>query len=406
LDGIQGNKNSIPQKINRPSSTEESQSIFKNISPIRSDQIPSSQLQPPTTQQALPKTGVSETRKLGNTDVINVLFKIQQAVTPENKQLVTLMLQYGLEIDKGNFEKLQTLLKGNTISDMESAVIAGNKGLWNLPASVDMIGHFLQNQAQFSQQLTKVLSGLSETSLQFRLQSGLMDSGLMAAVSTVLLDLDDRLKKLNKKFQNDQDRLMAFNREGLMTDLKALYEFLGGIQNKSELNSERAKALKEALSNLREGLKDTLKTLCSQTILSTYDASRSLGQESYAYFQVPNPFKLTPGNIDILIKKDPYEPNSINPFKTKFVLRFETDDMGELVIVIDLQDQKVWYEFQTNEGETRQMIAELTGDLKERMEGLNYQIQGIKTTLKKTDIKKLLLPILNLDKVTRITADA
>ena len=51
------------------------------------------------------------------------------------------------------------------------------------------------------------------------------------------------------------------------------------------------------------------------------------------------------------------------------------------------------------------MIIQLSGQLKDTVEALNYEVKGIQAVEKKLDIKKLLVPTLNLDKLSRVNAE-
>ena len=52
------------------------------------------------------------------------------------------------------------------------------------------------------------------------------------------------------------------------------------------------------------------------------------------------------------------------------------------------------------------MINDLSVDLKERMSALNFRLVRFRTLAKPLDLKKLLMPTFNLDKLTRIVAEA
>ena len=66
------------------------------------------------------------------------------------------------------------------------------------------------------------------------------------------------------------------------------------------------------------------------------------------------------------------------------------------------------YNFQTDNGDTKQYITEMSAELRDRMETLDYEMVGLQTVVtdRQLDLTDLLLPLINLDKVNRIITEA
>ena len=407
IDGVA--PRNLPNPVQKPKATEEAQATFRNIGGPQKSSSPNPSTtkasgSTPTLTPSTERNLISESRKLGASDVADLLMKLQQPLSSENKQLVNLMLQHGLEIDAKNFDKLQAVLKGKNPQQMESAVVAASKGIWNSSGGVDTLSKFLINNPSFSAHISSLIASATEMFKQLNSRTLGLDHSLSQSLAAVITEFSGDLEKILKKMKFDGDKLEKFARATLISDAKALLDFLSGIEEKYA-NSDKITTIQENFSNLKSKLKDVLQHLGAQTILSMYEQSRSAGKDIFSYWQLPNPM-LNHKNIELIIKKDPYNVKHINPEKTRIVIGFETPSLEELTIIIDLEENKMWYEFQSANGEVRRIVAELSGDLKDRMETINYRIVGFKTSSKKTDIRKLVLPVLNLDTMNRIVADA
>ena len=86
-------------------------------------------------------------------------------------------------------------------------------------------------------------------------------------------------------------------------------------------------------------------------------------------------------------------------------MRLETEDIGELGIVVEIVDKKVWYVFHTPSGETRHLIGELTPWLRDRMLAQNFTLVGVQTVPKRLDVKRMLLPTVNLNTISRVQTE-
>lgn len=405
-----------PKKVSTPPATEEFQAIDRRVSSATDSQtinktqkVDQAEVKKDSTQ---PQSIKQESRPLGQEDLRKQLLNIQRPLTDDNLQVVSTMLQYGVEANTENFDLIHQLIKGRKKqgSVIESAVIAQSKGLSKSNKSMDVMLNFLNNQSHFSAQVKDVQLKLNQFQRLLQSSQHLFDSGLFTGLSSIVNELSDELKKLNKKSDSELN-LPQFKRGELSQTLKLLFDFLGGIDKKLDPKlQEKARgvlALKGSIANLKGSLGGVLDELLLQFILSKDPVNKHSGSDRYAYFQLPNPMAQQERNIDLLIRREQNRnEKAINPQQTRVVLKFETPELGEVTVIIDIKDKKISYMFQTDSGETKQYVAQMQKDLTERMKGLDYDVVGYRTQKKKMPIKSIVLPTFNLDTITRIITEA
>ena len=184
--------------------------------------------------------------------------------------------------------------------------------------------------------------------------------------------------------------------------------FIAGFQEKlKQSNPKIADRIQGEISNLQESIGQLIENLVSQSIISKSSVTSNIGFDEFSYWQIPNPMGTRKHPIEILIKKDPQsdKKRKFNPEKTKIVVKCDTEDLGELAIVVEISGQKVWYMFYTENSQTKALIAQNTKELKNKLAAQNYELQGVRTLPKKLNVKKLLLPTINLDKLSKINAE-
>jgi hypothetical protein len=405
-----------PKKISNPSPTEETQSSNRNVSGATDSQnvdktrlIERTESKKEAGQAAQIKP---ESRPLGQEDIRKQLLTIQRPITDENIQILAIMLQHGVEANAESFDMIQQLIKGRKKrgSTVESAVISQSKGLSDSNKSLDVLMNFLTNQTHFTEQLKGTQRSLNQFQRLLQQSQHLFDKGLFAGLSAIVSEVSDELKKLNKKSGTTLN-LSDFKRGELTQTFKLLFDFLGGIDKKLDPKlKEKARgvlALKENIAKLKGSLNGVLDELLTHFILSKDPVNKHSGSDRFAYFQLPNPMVQSERDIDLLIRREKNRRGtSINPEKTRIVLKFDTPELGEVTIIIDVKTNKLSYVFQTNSGETKKYIAEMQKDLSERMKVMDYDVVSYKTLKKKVPIKTLVLPTFNLDTITRIIAEA
>jgi hypothetical protein len=395
--------------IKKAFSVEELQGVNKNIdAPGNVDSASKISTLKPVTKTDATQTAVRETiaRPISRADIVDQLVQLHKSPTPDNVQIVSTILQYGLEASVQNFETIQTLTKGRkTANSLESSVISLSKGLAETPRSVDIIGHFLNKQIQINQQLQQLQSAMSQFQLAMNWSSKLMDSGLLAGLGAIVSELDDSLKKLNK---STGDRLdwSKTPRGELISDFKALYEFIGGLQQKLATGDAAAlDRFMKASTQLQSGISGFLESLTSQAIMSE-QSGQTVGTDRFGYWQFPNPWMANQSPIELLVRKDPLKKQSeYNTQKTRMIIKLETPDLGEVAVTLDVLDQKIWMMVHSDKPETRQTVVKWIAEFKSQLQAQNYELVSIQTSEKKVDIRQLLLPQLNLDNLSRISTE-
>lgn len=402
-------KSALGKPVEKPFSVEGSPAVGRNAgvesAPKAAPAAPAAPVKTPT---EVPKQGAtpSFSRPMSETDIVDLLFKLQQPPTSDNKKSVATLLKYGLPVSSENFDSLAQLVKGKTPSNStESAVISLLKGVADVPKSVDILSSFLSNPAQVGKLMDQVQQSMQKLQTQLILQRATMEPPLYMGIQSVIANLDDQLKKLMHKTQDNELSLTQLNRKGVFQDFKLFADFLGGLDSKLSAEDVNNAQLKQSIQRLKENMTQMLDNIASQAILSKESKTTKSGQDLFAYWQVPNPFSTAPKTIELLIKKDPQKKGGLNPGKTRIVLKFNTDDLGDMAVTVDIENQKVWYLFHTDRVEVKGLILKLTPELKDRMEALNYTLAGVQAIEKKLDIKQLLLPTLNLDNLSRVSTE-
>lgn len=345
-------------------------------------------------------------------DIIDLLFQFQQAPSAENKQILSSMIQHGVPVSGEAIEDIRTLMKGaHKGHAVESAVVSYSKGLKN-SKSVNLMSSFFSKELQFAQGLSQLQGSLSQFSSMLQNNQSLFNAGLFTGLSSIISLMSDDVKKLNEKSKDDTFVFSSLQRGGLLKDTKTLLDFLTGLEKRIERQSKdigQTALFKRSSAALRNALGGVVDALTSQVLLSKEGLAHQYNTSLYGYWQIPNPMAQAEKPIDILIKKEKKgAAQEINPHKTRIVLKFETPELGEVTIVIDLKENKMSYNFQTDNGDTKQYITEMSAELRDRMETLDYDMVGMQTivTDKQLDLTDLLLPLINLDKVNRIITEA
>jgi len=405
-----------PKKISNPSSTEETQSSNRNISGSRESQGVSRTQDvtrtEPKKDAAQQQPVQPQSRPLGQEDIRKQLLSIQRPITDDNIQLLSTMLQHGVEANAENFDVIQQLIKGRKKrgTTVESAVIAQSKGLGDSNKTLEAVMSYLGNQTQFASQLKNTQLSLNQFQRILQNSQHLFDKGLFTGLSAIVSELSDELKKVNKK-SDFLLNLPNFKRGELTQTFKLLFDFLGGVDKKLDphlQNKERGVlALKSGIAKLKGSLSGVLDDLLTHFILSKDPTNKHSGSDRYAFYQIPNPMVPQERDIELLIRREKNrDEQRINPKQTRVVLKFDTPELGEVMIIIDVQDKKVSYVFQTDSGDTKRYVAEMQKDLTERMKTLDYDVVGYKAQKKKVPIKTIVLPTFNLDTITRIITEA
>ncbi len=346
-------------------------------------------------------------RPMTESDIIDQLLLIQKEPTPENKLQLLKMIQHGVAASEDVFDLVSKLVKShNKNKSIEAAVIAVTKGLSQSSKAVDILNSFLTNQNQLAKQLEQLQVSLKSFFTIFKQAEGLFQSGLFAGIEHILSSLEKDLKKLSKKSSQSEINLAKIKPEILSKDLSTFHSFLGGLaQLLDKSSSAKAMVLLGRLEDLKTELSNFLQSLSLHSILSTdNESAKNLINDRFYYWQLPNPVEESPSTMELLIQKDE-KGNNINENKTKIIMKLDTQALGSLGIILEIVDRKLWYTFQSDNTNTRAYLNYLSADLRDRMLALNYQLIGFKTTAKRLDTKKYLIPKFNLDNLSRVRTE-
>jgi hypothetical protein len=343
-------------------------------------------------------------------DHINhMLIQLEMPINNTSQNLVALMIEYGVPLTGERFQQISQLLQGkNKLISTESAVITYVKGLEAFPKAVDLLSNFLVYNSQISSQAAAMQQAMADFKGFITSNQAFANAGVMAGLANIIGKLEGELSKLLKKASGKSINLAQLKRAGLLTDLFTFSQFISGLMKKFGKNENAQQmALLKNLQNLKAKLSDLLGNLTAQSILSKlFKINPHAETDNYAYWQIPNPLGPKLADIEILIKKEKHHKKTkINLYNNRIFLKLETPDLGEITIIIDIKENRVWYTFNTSNEKTRRFIAAMHMDLKERMSSINYEIGGIKTVIKKINLKKYILPTINLDEVIRIKTE-
>ncbi len=337
--------------------------------------------------------------------------QVRKAPTSQIKQVLATMIQHGVAVTPEAVDVIDTLAKGAKKGNaIDSAVIAYSK---DVPSSraVSVLSSFFGDQGQFGAKMETLTAQMQQFRSLTSSLSRVLDSGLNTGLQAVLSELSDQLVGFQKKNREAKVDALKLSHPELFKDLKTLFDFLGGVDKKAEKSSASLSEIgqmRQGISELKESISETLDVLITQAILSQGSDGKRSDADSYLFWQIPNPLAQKASTLDLLVKKDSRNPKAVDMQKTRVVLRFETPELGEVTIIMDMRDNKIWYVFQTDSGETKRYVAELSSDLNDRMKTLNYDVVGLQTLIrqKKLDLREFLLPVFDLDKIHRIVTEA
>lgn len=413
--GLGRNRSGQPKPVSPSPSGEEAQQRFEPVDTQRTTQAPrvgaEDALAPAAPQQEAPVIA-DRSSPITRQDIIDLLFQFQQAPSAENKQILFSMIQRGIPVSAEAIEDIRTLMKGAQKGHaIESAVVSYSKGLKN-SKSVNLMSNYFAQNLQLSQGLSQLQGSLGQFASMLQNNQSLFNSGLFTGLSSIISLMSDDVKKLNEKSKDDQFVISSLQRGDLLKDAKTLLGFLTGLERRTERQAKdiaQAAQFKRSSAGLRQALGSVVDSLSSQLLLSKEGLSHQFNTDLFGYWQIPNPMAQSASPIDVLIRKDKQgNQRDVDPNKTRIVLRFDTPELGEVTIIIDLKENKMSYNFQTDNGDTKQYITEMSAELRDRMESLDYDMVGLQTTVteKQLNLTDLLLPIINLDKVNRIITEA
>jgi len=349
-------------------------------------------------------------RKITNRDVVNQLLLLGIKTSDENRSLAMKMLLNGVELSKENFQKLLGLMRGidNNNFTQQAAIMALKKGITNSTA-VSQLAGFLKDNPQLANQLSNILNSLNSFNVLLNTQQQILSPTFTAQLAAILTQLEGSLAGL----PNDIKRNMTkggglFSKSELLTNLRAAKSLLQGTASQIIAEDKPGSNIFLAsLANLSKNMKSLMDNIMVQAILSKSPEKEDAAiPDQYAYWQIPNKLANPPKNIDLLVKKEKKKKGKINPRKTKLIIKTETTTLGEIAVELEIDGENIDIRFNANKEKTKEFILKNNKDLIERLGKHNYQAKTFRVVRRNLDIKKFLMPTLELDDLTRIQTEA
>ncbi|MBH38036.1 hypothetical protein CL658_03285 [bacterium] len=391
----------ISPDVNRPKQTTDSQSLPNAIQQIDKDASGAKE-----TDKPLQKTP-EYVRGLNSQDIRQALLNLQKAVTPENKQILTTMLLYGVEASPEAFDLVEKAVKGSKKGNtLEASVIAYSKGLDANTKAIDLISKFLSHNVQLSSSLATLSKGLVGLKNGLPGFSSFLDPALIAGFAGFLDDFLEDTKVIKKNADNLNIKGLFSKQTDLVQDLRYLNDFLKGIEKKlSSSNNLIADSLKDIIRKVEKQSSAFHDVLLTQLIVSKSPANQQIAEEFFHYWMIPNPMAKGLKDTQIMISKDPKNKKKVNLQKTTIVIKCETSDLGDLTIIIEINDKKMAYKIYTNNELTQKFVLDEVPELKKSMKALDYDVTQVQALKKVMNIEKLLLPTFNLNNMKRISTE-
>ena len=349
-------------------------------------------------------------RTINNEDIMSHLLALKKPVTAENKRILMTMLQYGIEASEDSFESIQNLIKNREQNNLiESSIIAHSKGLSGNTKSINLIAQYLSHNVELTDSFLKAQKSLRSFYVmidKFKTNEPLK---LFTSLSAILADLLQEFKKFEKMRKNRKVPDLINKSSEFLQEIKFFQEFLTGLESrigKMKDTPASINLVSKHIKNNKETLGEFFDNLVLQLVLSTPPKNNQLAEEYFNYWLLPNPFVQGKKDIELLISKDTKNKKKIDPEKNTIIIKCDTSDLGNLTVVIEVNEKKLFYKFYSNQSDTKSFIVDNTADFKKSVEQLNYEVVGIQTLSKFKPLQNLLLPVFNLDQITRISTEA
>lgn len=349
-------------------------------------------------------------RRMVPRDIVNQLVQLGIRPTASNRGLALKMLINGLELSKQNFSLIESLTAGMTQDEHveQAAVTMVNKGIHSRTA-VQQLAAFLEKNPQLATQLNEVLSNLTQVQNALNGQN-MLSPQLATQLAAVLTALEGYVLALPKDIKDKLSKGGGFlNRAELLTNMRAVRALVQGIEQQAQQQepSTSAKALLNGLNKLGQQAKELTESLMIHAVLSKpNEREDSAMKEQFSYWQIPNSLANPPNNLDLLIQRDPRDRNrTINPRKTKLVLKTETPALGEIAIEVDVDADNLDFKFNSNDDEVRKLIQAEVEQLRKKVEALNYKTKSVRVIKRNLDVKKYLIPTLDMNSLTRVQTE-
>jgi hypothetical protein len=125
--------------------------------------------------------------------------------------------------------------------------------------------------------------------------------------------------------------------------------------------------------------------------------------DQYAYWLIPNAQTTPPSDFQLLIQKDrKSRKERIDPAKTTLIMKMQTDDLGEIAIELKVNERKLDVRVNTDNESSKALFQQNFKDFLERMKAQNFNVSTWQVLKRVVDVKKFIMPELDLDGLTRV----
>ncbi|MDR2431530.1 MAG: hypothetical protein LBD99_04680 [Candidatus Margulisbacteria bacterium] len=360
-------------------------------------------------QQVAQKPFPTIARRMTPRDVVNQLLLLGVRPSSENRSLATKMLTYGLELSRENFDALEALLKGlpKTPSTEKAAILMITKDL-NSRAGAQSLAEFLENNPELSKQMLNMLQASAGARAALSSAGGALSSALVNQLSAMLTSLEGFVAMLPKEFRDKIQKGQGFfSNAEVLTNMRAVRALISGVSKQVAEAAPEKNNLLSALGSLAKAARDVSQNLIVQAILSRPDGREDPAlSEKFAYWQIPNSMAAPPQTIELLLEKDKKNKHrSVNPRRTKLVLKTETEALGEISAEVEVEEDSLDFRFNTNDENIRKLISANVDELRKKMETYNYKTKSVRVIKRNLDVKKFLIPALDLNDLTRVQTE-
>lgn len=359
------------QPVGSPSTTESAGGIRTSVPTQTAPAAPTRAPAPaaPETAPAAPaRPAPNVARPLTIEDIRAHLLQIQIPDSDFNVKLASLMLKDGMEVSRGNFLKLISLLEGTDkgLNTQEAAILLAMKGI-DSPKALQILSQFFAENPQMAAQMAALQEGLAGLNSALGASQGLLNPQLLSQLTALISQFDESLRSLNDKYP-----------EGLTSTVRGLKALLEGAQQQAAVaDSAEASVLQANLSQATSQLNSVINNLIAQGILS----QKSREEVNYLYQQVPNAAAKGAGNVEIVVKREGSgQESSIDQDNTQVVLSLQTMNLGKMVCSIYVKGKRVYVIFVFNSkdygDEAREIIAREFTNLQKKLTEKNFVVSG------------------------------
>lgn len=316
------------------------------------------------------------------------------------------------EVLGGNLLGRAGLLSKPTLASEQKippAINAVLKGLDQDAATT--VAKFFNQNMQVAQQNSDVKSSMKNLqNIITDLVSG-NKSPALTSLSAQVSFLSEKWDKIFTKSPGKDFSIASFSKSGIIEDLNAAKSTITGAKNELvknvDPNSRDISMMFGKLLELEEKLDGLLKNYTSQSILSKNNAKLDPSiPEQFAYWQMPNFMATPPSSLEILIQKDSKKKGEINPKDTVLIMKMQTKELGEIAVELKIKENDVNCRFNTEAEESQKTIYSNLKEFKEQLSKQDFKLKSVQVRKKILETKKMLMPVIDLDNLTRVRANA